>query len=55
NDIKLNESRFRLSVRKKFLTMRVVNHWNRMPTEAVEAPSLETFKIRLDRAPSNLI
>ncbi|KAK4829896.1 hypothetical protein QYF61_007288 [Mycteria americana] len=35
--------------------MRVVKHWNRLPREAVDAPSLETFKVRLDGALSNLI
>jgi len=35
--------------------MRVVKHWNRLPRDIVEAPSLETFKIRLDRALSNLV
>jgi len=30
-------------------------HWNGLPREAVEAPSLETFKTRLDRALNNLI
>ena len=35
--------------------MRVVKHWNRMPREVVDAPSLETFKASLDRALSNLI
>ncbi len=35
--------------------MRVVEHWNRLPREVVDAPSLETFKARLDRALSNLI
>jgi len=32
-----------------------VKHWNRLPREVVGAPSLETFKARLDRALSNLI
>jgi len=32
----------------------VVKHWPRLPREAVEAPSLETFKARLDGALSNL-
>jgi len=32
-----------------------MKHWNRLPREVVEAPSLETFKVRLDGALSNLI
>jgi len=35
--------------------MRVVKHWCRLPREMVDAPSLETFKVRLDGALSNLI
>lgn len=30
-------------------------HWNRLPGEAVDAPSLEVFNIRLDGAYSNLV
>ena len=52
---KLKEWRFRLDIRKTFFTMRVVKHWNRLPREVVEAPSLETFKARLDGALSNLV
>ena len=35
--------------------LRVVRHWNRLPRKAVDAPSLEVFKARLDRALSNLV
>jgi len=52
---KPRENRFRLDIRKNFFTVRVVKHWNGLPGEVVDAPSLETFKVRLDRALSNLI
>ncbi|KFM00852.1 hypothetical protein AS27_00221, partial [Aptenodytes forsteri] len=55
NGFKLKEGRFRLDIRKKFFTVRVVRHWNRLPREAVDAPSPETFKVRLDGALSNLL
>jgi len=35
--------------------MRVVKHWHGLLREAVEAPSLGTFKARLDRALRNLV
>ncbi|KFQ95749.1 hypothetical protein Y956_15465, partial [Nipponia nippon] len=41
--------------RKKLFTVRVVRHWNRLPREAVDAPSLEVFKAGLDGALSNLV
>ena len=44
-----------MDIRKKFFTQRVVTHWNRLPKEAVVAPSLETFKVRLDVALGSLV
>jgi len=55
NSFKLKEGRFRLDIRKKFFTMRVMRHWHRLPREVVDAPSLRTFKVRLDGALSSLI
>jgi len=55
NSSKLKEGRFRLAIRNKFFTMRVVKHWHRLPREAVAACSLEVFKARLDGALSNLV
>ena len=55
NGFQLKEGRFRLDVRGKFFTRRVVRCCNRLPREVVDAPSLEVFKARLDGALGNLV
>ena len=54
NGLKLRQGSFRLDIRK-FFTQGAVTHWNRLPKEAVDAPSLEAFKARLDVALGSLV
>jgi len=54
NRHKLKHRKFCLNMRKNF-PLRVMEHWPRLPREAVESPSLEIFKIRLDKVLYNLL
>ena len=36
-------------MRRNFFTQRVVNLWNSLPSEAVEATLLNVFKAKIDR------
>ena len=55
NGFKLRQGRFRLDTGRKFFTQRVVTHWNRLPKEVVDAPSLEALKARVDVALGSLV
>jgi len=55
NRHKLKHRKFRLNMRKNFFTLRVMEHWNRLPREAVESPSLEILKTHPEKIPCNLL
>jgi len=51
----MKHRKFRLNMRKNFFPLRVTEHWNRLPREVVESPSLEIFKTHLGRVVYNLL
>lgn len=51
----LCQGKFRLGVRKRLFTERMVSHWNRLPMEVVTIPSLSEFKEYPDDALSYMI
>jgi len=55
NGFKLRQGRFRLDLRRKLFHTEGGDALNRLPTEAVDAPSLEAFKARLDVALGSLV
>ena len=55
NGHKLEHREFHLNMRKNVFTLRVSEHWDRVPREVVESPSLEIFKPRLDAMLCNLL
>lgn len=55
NSLKLKERRFIIDVKWKYFAQRMVRCWHRLPRTTVNAPSIEAFKARLDRAFGSLI
>jgi len=49
HSLKIRGSRFRTELRRNFFTQTVVNLWNSLPSEAVEATLLNVFKEKIDR------
>lgn len=49
---KLKFGKFR---KKKLLTVRMAEHWDRLPRDVVKSPSLEITKTQTDTARNNLL
>jgi len=55
NGHKLKHRKFHLNMRKSFFPLSMTEHWNRLPREVVESPSLGIFKTRLDKVLCSLL
>jgi len=52
---KLKQRKFQLKMRKHVFSLRVKEHWDRLPREIVESPFLEIFKTHMDLVPCSLL
>ena len=48
NGLRLHQGRFRLDIKKTLFPRSVIKHWNRLPREGMESPSLEAFERHAD-------
>ena len=55
NSLKLEHRKFCTNMWKKFFMAKLMEHWNRLPKEVVESPSMETFKTHLNACLSDLL
>jgi len=55
NGHSLKHTKFHLNMRKNLFPLRMTGHWNRLPREVVDSPSLEIFKTHLDKVLCSLL
>jgi len=55
NRHKLKHRKIRLNMRRNLFTLRVTEHWNKLPRDVVESPSVEIFKTCLDKVLCSLL
>jgi len=53
--LKLAHRKFHTNMWKNFFMVRLTEHWNRLPREVVESPSVEILKTHLDTYMCNLL
>ena len=49
NGLKLKGKRFQTDIAKNFFANRVVNEWNKLPSDVVHSQSINAFKNRIDK------